>query len=152
MFCVYYNVSNIIVYIEETEKKIVFQEKILDEVQLFAPMCVDNNGKEKHELTNLLTELLIELNNNEFSVVALPLSNFNSWPASRLTKIIMVSLKDFCHDVKPAQCKIQRLTLYSNDKADCEKAASAIEDTLTGLEGAGLNVGMHFNVKKSIKK
>ncbi|CAG2236898.1 DTX [Mytilus edulis] len=126
---------------KETEKKIVFQEKInLDEVQLFAPMCVDNNGKEKHELTNLLTELLIEINNKEFSVVALPLSNFNSWPASSLTKIIMESLKDFCHDVKPTQCKIQRLTLYSNDKAECEQAASVIEDTLTGLEGAGLNV------------
>lgn len=90
-------------------------------------------------LNDLFFELLEELDKKSYSIVALPVLDFNGWPAVKLTKVMVLSLSKFCQKV--SRCHIQKIILYSTDTNVCIKVINAIEDALPSLKREGLYVG-----------
>lgn len=126
-----------------TGKEFVYQEKCTgEEVQLAVPLYTEEIGKEKHELTQLLVDLLFDLNGHGYNTVALPVKTFNTWPSTKLTKIMLVALKEYLQELD--QNNIQKIYVCSTDPEVCQRAISAMEYAIPDLQRVGFTAGI-FN-------
>ncbi|XP_052100378.1 uncharacterized protein LOC127734517 [Mytilus californianus] len=122
---------------EISGKKFVYQEKYqCEEVQVAIPLYKEELGKEKHDLTQLLVDLLFDLNSHQYNTVALPVKTFNKWPSTKLTKIMLVALKEYLQ--KPDQNNIQKIYVCSTEPEVCQRAISAMEYAMPDLKRDGL--------------
>ncbi|CAC5420245.1 DTX [Mytilus coruscus] len=121
---------------EISGKKFVYQEKYqFEEVQVAIPLYKEEFGKEKHDLTQLLVDLLFDLNSHQYNTVALPVKTFNKWPSTKLTKIMLVALKEYLQ--KPDQNNIQKIYVCSTEPEVCQRAISAMEYAMPDLKRGG---------------
>lgn len=117
----------------------------MEEVEILAPVWTEESGKSKHELCELLSELLNEL--IDTNIIAYPLMMFSGWPTTKLTKVILKTLADFIRDTEHHSLK--KVYLYISDKTSCCKVIDAIDGAVPGLKREGLQVCKYMdNINK----